>query len=624
MLFTDRNSPRWLVFFLDLLICTFSLILAYFLRFNFNLPDIVPQGLQVVIPVYIGVRGLTFLIGRTYQGIVRYTSLRDFFRILAAVTTGSAVLLVINLVSLFYFSGSFLIPMSVILIDLIAAAYLMTSLRLVVKFIYQQFARRLKSHREVLIFGSSEPAVLVKRALDLDQDNHYRILGFIENDRRKTGKKLEGIHIYDADDLPKLLKKWRVTDMIIASPSIAPSVKRNIIQQCLNRGVEVKTVPGIKSWLDFELRTQHLKNIRIEDLLEREPIILSNHRLGKVLKDKTILVTGAAGSIGGEIVRQLTRFPVGRILLVDRAETPLHGMEVELERMESMNEYTVALADITDPSRMEEIFSSYRPHFVVHAAAYKHVPMVESNPVEAVKNNILGTRILADLSMQYQAEKFIMISTDKAVNPTNVMGATKRVAELYTQSLNGLSSTSFIATRFGNVLGSNGSVIPRFREQIEKGGPVTVTHPGITRFFMTITEACQLVLEAGCMGNGGDIFVFDMGEQVSIVNLARNMIRLSGYEPDKDIQIRYIGLRPGEKMHEELLYPFENHLPTHHPKIMIAESKRMDPHVVNAYFDRMEQMVRKRDEGELIRLLREMVPTFKSSNPAYQVQESIH
>jgi FlaA1/EpsC-like NDP-sugar epimerase len=404
--------------------------------------------------------------------------------------------------------------------------------------------------------------------------------------------------------------------------NIDPVKKREIADAFLQHNVTIKNIPPIEHWINGELKMKQIKHIKIEDLLQREPIILDDNTVIKEHKDKVILVTGAAGSIGSEIARQLLHYPLSRIILLDQAETPLHELSLRFKNIfpEFESKAIVLIGDVSNFERMDWLFRIYKPDIVYHAAAYKHVPMMEENPGEAVRVNVFGTRILADTAIRYGVRKFVMVSTDKAVNASNVMGATKRVAEIYTQSLNKIQSigTRFTTTRFGNVLGSNGSVIPLFRNQIEEGGPITVTHPEITRFFMTIPEACQLVLEAGTMGNGGEIYIFDMGQPIKIVELARNMIRLSGLQPDIDIKIAFTGLRPGEKLYEELLNISENTLPTHHPRIMIAKVRQFDHEVISDYLNELRDILNTDNNFSIVGCLKKIVPDYKSSNSIYE------
>jgi FlaA1/EpsC-like NDP-sugar epimerase len=435
-------------------------------------------------------------------------------------------------------------------------------------------------------------------------------------------KKLEGIDIYNIRNLESIIKKNSVKNVIIAKANISPQLKNMIVEKCLNLNVKVMSVQNVKSWIKGGIDVKQIKNVRIEDLLERDPINLDFTQIKKQLEDKTILVTGAGGSIGSEIVRQICQFNPFKIILLDQAETPLHNIEIELAAKSLNCKTEIVLGDITNELRMKKLFKSHPIDIVYHAAAYKHVPMMEHHPLEALKNNIYGTKIMADLAIKYKVPKFVMISTDKAVNPTNVMGASKRVAEIYTQSLNDFGITSFITTRFGNVLGSNGSVIPLFKKQIENGGPVTVTDPEVSRFFMTIPEACQLVLEASAMGKGGEIFIFDMGKSVKISDLAINMIKLAGLIPGKDIEIKYVGLRPGEKLYEELLAKEENTIPTYHPKIMIAKVKKYNFEEVSSRINHMVEISTQVDSIEIVSLIKDMVPEYKSHNSIYKALDT--
>jgi FlaA1/EpsC-like NDP-sugar epimerase len=442
---------------------------------------------------------------------------------------------------------------------------------------------------------------------------------FLEDDQRKVGKNIDGIKIFSSLQLEDLLKQYAIDELIIASTKLPSKRKNQIVDFCLDEKITVFTVPPLKNWINGQLSTKQLQNIKIEDLLEREQIKIYNEILFKQLHGKTVLVTGAAGSIGSEIVRQIIQYKPKLLVLNDNAETPLHDLHLELVELGFQN-FRLALGDIRNELIVENFFQKYQPDFVYHAAAYKHVPMMEDSPLEAICTNVMGTRQLADIAVKHSVERFVMISTDKAVNPTNVMGASKRIAEMYVQSLyQHNSNTKFITTRFGNVLGSNGSVIPRFKKQIQAGGPVTVTHPDITRFFMTIPEACQLVLEAGSMGNGGEIFVFDMGESVKIVDLARKMIKLSGLEPDDDIKIEYSGLRPGEKLYEELLNNAENTLPTYHDKILIAQTRTIEFNQLSIQIDALIGPAKRQESvNDVVLAMKQLVPEFVSNNSEFE------
>lgn len=614
----QRNMPRWVIFFIDMGICLFSIALAYLVRFNFSIPAVEIKAFPLVFGLVLGIRAISFYISKTYQGIVKYTSSKDSQRIFVVVTIGSLMYVLINVVMYNFVNGTFPIPFSIIIIDYMATAFLMISLRVMFKALYLELTNPTREKRSVIIFGAGDSGIITKRTLDRDAGTKYRVLGFIDDDTNKQGKKLEGATIYSIEKLDELLRENDVSNLIISIQNLSATKKQRIVDICLNYNTKVLTVPPVTNWINGELSFRQIKKVQIEELLEREPILLDKDNIKNQLSGKVILVSGAAGSIGSEIVRQVIRFAPKKIILLDQAESPLYEMEMELHDKYKQQSYEVVMGDIRNKERMENVFSTFKPQIVFHAAAYKHVPMMENNPTESVFTNVLGTKNLADLSVAHKVEKFVMVSTDKAVNPTNVMGASKRIAEIYAQSLNKNSGTKFITTRFGNVLGSNGSVIPRFRQQIETGGPVTITHPDITRFFMTIPEACQLVLEAGAMGKGGEIFIFDMGESVKIVDLAKKMIKLSGLILDKDISIVFTGLRPGEKLYEELLADQENTLPTHHKQIMIAKVKDVDPAAAFASIDQLIALFGKQDNKVLVKKMKELVPEFKSNNSVYE------
>ncbi len=614
----QRSMPRWIIFFIDMAICLFSLLLAYLVRFNFSIPKVEIEAFPIVFGIVLGIRAISFFLSKTYQGIVKYTSSKDAQRIFGVISIGSILFILVNTIFYFFVNHTFPIPFSIIIIDYMATAFLMISLRVMFKALYLELTNPNKEKRSVIIFGAGESGIITKRTLDRDAGTKYKVLGFIDDDLKKQGKKLEGTTIYNISRLDNLLEENDVSNLIISIQDISPAKKKQIVDICLQHNTKVLNVPPVSNWINGELSFRQIKKIQIEELLGRETIQLDKENLQQQLADKVILVTGAAGSIGSEIVRQVARFNPKKIILLDQAESPLYEMEMELFDKYKKQSYEIVMGDIRNKERMENVFSTFHPQIVFHAAAYKHVPMMENNPSESIFTNVSGTKNLADLSDQYKVEKFVMVSTDKAVNPTNVMGASKRIAEIYTQSLGKKSDTKFITTRFGNVLGSNGSVIPRFRQQIENGGPITITHPDITRFFMTIPEACQLVLEAGAMGNGGEIFIFDMGESVKIVDLAKKMIKLSGLILDKDISITYTGLRPGEKLYEELLADHENTIPTHHNQIMIAKVKEYDFESIAASIAQLIELFSKQNNQSIVKKMKELVPEFKSNNSIYE------
>ncbi|HET6226856.1 MAG TPA: SDR family NAD(P)-dependent oxidoreductase, partial [Bacteroidia bacterium] len=501
----QRSMPRWVIFFIDIGICISSLVLAYLVRFNFSVPAGELHGIPRVAGLILGVRAISFFLSKTYQGIVKFTGSEDARRIFLVITLGSLSYVLINTVTFHFINHTFPIPFSIIIIDCIATTFFMISLRVMFKALYLELTTKGREKRNVVIFGAGDSGIITKRALEQDMLTKYNVVAFVDDDVNKQRKKLEGTSIVGINQLDELLVNKDISTLIISVQNISPQRRQQVVDICLNHDITVLSVPPVTNWINGELSIKQIKTLQIEELLERDPIQLHKENIKQEVAGKVILVTGAAGSIGSEIVRQVIRFSPEKIVLLDQAESPLHEMEMELYDKYKQQKYRIVIGDIRNKDRMDNVFRTFRPDIVFHAAAYKHVPMMENNPSESILTNVYGTKVLADLSVHYKVEKFVMVSTDKAVNPTNVMGASKRVAEIYIQSLNKKSTTKFITTRFGNVLGSSGSVIPRFRQQLENGGPITITHPDITRYFMTIPEACQLVLEAGAMGKGGEI-----------------------------------------------------------------------------------------------------------------------
>ncbi|MFY9163145.1 polysaccharide biosynthesis protein [Aquirufa antheringensis] len=572
----------------------------------------------------LGLRLLAFLYFQSYAGIIRHTSIEDAILILKAVFAGSfgAVMVSAVIRNTLGFEHVFNLSASILIIDFFICLFWMVILRFFVKSFYESFVNQFKPTIGVLIYGAGYTGMLTKNVFQTDRSTNYKILGFIDDNESKIGKTIEGIKVYS---LPEVLDKFVGSndgmEVIMAINNMSAKSKRKISDIFLDRGVVVKALPPVDKWVEGEFAMNQIHNVKIEDLLGREVIQMNNKRIGEEISGKVILVTGAAGSIGSEIVRQLIAYFPAKLVLVDQAESALYDLEYELAGKVPTNvQLIVNVADVSDTRRVSKIFKNHRPDIIFHAAAYKHVPLMENNPYEAIKTNVIGTRILAELAAEVGVEKFVMVSTDKAVNPTNVMGATKRLAEMYTQSMNQLEGvkTKFIATRFGNVLGSNGSVIPLFKKQIERGGPVTVTHPEITRYFMTIPEACELVLEAATMGQGGEVFVFDMGESVKIIDLAKKMITLSGLRVDKDIEIRYTGLRPGEKLYEELLNNDENTLPTHHPKILIAEVNTPSYAYMEVATNDLNHLLSSGTNNSIVAKIKEIIPEYKSNNSVFE------
>ncbi len=616
--FPKSYTPRWIVFLIDLFICAISISLAFLLRFNFDIPQPYYDGLYFIIPFVLFIRSVTFLIFRTYAGIIRYSGAKDTERIFIVAITGSLIFIIINILNYYLVNKTFIIPFSIIAIDFLTTIFLMSSFRLSTKIIYQELHNPSKEKTGIIIYGADQFGVITKRTIDRDAESKHKVLAFFDINQANLGKTLEGVTIYHPQYLENILEKNDVEKLIIAKENIQSEEKQAVIEQCLQNNIKVLTLPDVNTWINGELSYNQIKEIKIEDLLERPPIILDIQKIKKKLLNKCILVTGAAGSIGSEIVHQLIAFNPQKIILFDQAESPLYDMELDLQEKCNFYNFEIVIGNIADEYRVNKLFEVYKPVIVFHAAAYKHVPMMESNPTEALRTNIIGTKILADISHSFNVEQFVMVSTDKAVNPTNVMGASKRIAEIYIQAFNQVSDTNFITTRFGNVLGSNGSVILRFKKQIDKGGPVTVTHPEVTRYFMTIPEACQLVIEAGAISKGGEIFLFDMGKSVKIIDLAKKMIKFSGLEIGKDIQIKYTGLRPGEKLYEELLNDKENTIPTHHSKIMIAKVSTHDFKKVEQHIQQLILLHKKHNNMEIVREMKKIVPEFKSQNSIYE------
>jgi len=623
--FNRYSVPRWLVFTADLTLVFLAFLVAYLLRFNFSIPgewlDIfIWQGL-IATSVY----ALFSLAFRSYCGLLRHATLTDI-TLVFVVTTCSAIVLV-----LFSLFGNWLqwadilaIPQSIILIHYVTVSIILFAGRIFIKMIFRFATGTSMSKKNVLVYGAGELGFVVKRVILSDPRYGFHVSGFIDDDKSKQGKKINGILVYGTSALSaKFIEKNNIESLIFAIKALDVDKKSSVIRKAVNLGLEVLDTPEVDKWVAGQLRMPQFRRVDLEDLLGREPIKLNINLIKKGLAEKTIMITGAAGSIGSEIARQLTSFHCEKVILVDQAETPLFFLQGELREKFLDIRFSIIPADVTNIARMEQIFDEYRPHIVFHAAAYKHVSLMEENPHEAIRVNVGGTRIVTDLAVKYGVEKFVMISTDKSVNPSSVMGASKRLCEKVVQSRaqEGGHSTQFIITRFGNVIGSNGSVIPIFARQIENGGPVTVTHPEVYRYFMTIPEACQLVLEAGFMGQGGEIFVFDMGQQVKIAALAKAMIKLSGFIPDKDIQIVYTGLRPGEKLYEELLTDAEMTTSTHHEKIKKALVENIDGKEFLERIDWLLKELYSLCSCEVVQVMKDLIPEYHTTNGKFKLKQ---
>lgn len=626
--------PRWIIATFDALVLFYCAIFGYLVRFNFELAIVEEND------AFIG--SLTFMLGgllvmqntRSYEGIVRHTGFRDGANIFKTIFINFLLFLLLNFFSGNFLNDRFLLPTSVLIISSLSSLFVLIFYRLLVKELFQ-YVKNGVLEQEVkngVIFGAGEAGIIAQEAIKRDRDTVFNTIAFLDDDPKKEGKNIDGKRIYfGIEQLEKLVKEQGVTELIIAIRDLSVARKNQITDECLRLNVFVSIIPPVNQWINGGLTAGAIREVKIEDLLSREQIVLENPRIQEDIQGRVVLVSGAAGSIGSELCRQICHYKPKLLILLDIAESALYDIEQEFKEKWTSIPIQIVLGDIRNKKKIKEVFRKFKPQIVFHAAAYKHVPMMENHPEEAIQANVLGTKILADISVLSQVDKFVFVSTDKAVNPTNVMGASKRAAEMYVHALNEYLETNhkkyhtkFITTRFGNVLGSNGSVIPLFKKQIMNGGPISVTHPEITRYFMTIPEACQLVLEAGVMGEGGEIYIFDMGEPVKILDLAKKMIKLSGKLVDEDIKIVFTGLREGEKLFEELLNDFETVKITHHPKIKIAQVLPSAYHKIDGQIEMFTNLINQNSENQLVSHLKAIVPEFISNSSRFEVLDRLN
>ncbi len=625
--YNTKILSRWTVLVVDVIICigvfliTLSTINTLYYNNLNQLNFQVDLGLlQVFISYFIG-----FLVIGSYRGMLRYTSLKDLNRLFFSSFIGFVILSLISITSNQYLSIR-LVPIDIGAIHFLLTIILLCGIRLFTKTVYDTISMQDSGKKNVLIYGAGEFGIQIYRSFQFNKIKHVNVKNFTDEDDRKWDNKIDGHRILNPDTAfskPYILKN-KISTIVIAKNDLTAIRKEELLKIASSTDIELKIAPRINNWFENKLTFNQLKPIQIEDLLNRDEITTDDHLIASIIIGKTILITGAAGSIGQEITRQCLTHGVKKLVLVDQSENGLHDFSIELKFLINNHaEIAIEVASIRDKNRMRQIFQNHKPAIVFHAAAYKHVPIVEKTPCEGIKVNIFGTKIVADSALEFGVERFIMISTDKAVNPTNVMGATKRVAELYTQSLNEFNKTIFISTRFGNVLNSNGSVLPLFKKQIENGGPITVTHKDITRYFMTIPEASGLVLLAATIGKAKQVLVFDMGKPVKIYSMAEELIRLSGFEPHIDIKIELIGLRPGEKLYEELLTSEETTLSKIHEKIMVAKADGISYELMHKYLTKLNSEIKFNDDRIIVSTLKKIVPEFISENSEFKIIDEI-
>lgn len=621
MQFPVKNFPRWSIFIIDIFISTFSLGFAYLIRFDLHADkELILAEWEILsksIVFYFLIKIIVYLALRVHRHVLRHTSMDDVRTLFYCSLISTILFLIAGIIRFQFIDGYFLFPTTVLILEFILSFILMAAFRFAIKLLYVESIKIKGDQKKVLIYGAGISGLVTKRTIEKDTLSQYNIIGFIDDNKKLSGNILEGLKIYHTSKLEELIDSVKIDIVILAIQKPDIENRQRIVDLCFNKNVELHKVPSPKSWINGEFSTKQIKSIKIEDLLGRSAIQVDEKKVKSELANKVVLVTGAAGSIGSGMVQQILKFHPEKVILLDNAESAMYDFVNDLKSSSSNLPIEVVIGDIRHYDRMKHLFETFRPNYILHAAAYKHVPLMEDNPSEAILTNVKGTKNIVDLAIEYGAQKFVMISTDKAVNPTSVMGASKRIAEIYAQNKNALGRTKFITTRFGNVLGSNGSVIPLFKKQIEQGGPITVTDERITRFFMTIPEACKLVLEASTIGDGGDVFVFDMGKSVKIIDLAKKMIKLSGLEEGKDIEIKFTGLRPGEKLYEELLSDTEKTLPTHHPKILKAKVRETGDKELQL-IDELIELFEGQENAKIVAKMKEVVPEYISNNSVYE------
>jgi FlaA1/EpsC-like NDP-sugar epimerase len=625
--------PRWLVLMFDVLLLFMASLITFLFFSGLRLHYIKNELLFISLSLYFCVNVFFFWLYRTYSGIIRHSSYVDALKLFFAQFFSFTILLAINYYFFIFHDRKLFLNTGLVINGFLSFSFLFLY-RVIVKQTYERYfnASNNSNLTRALIFGTNDNAIALANALKTEIPKRFKLVGFIEKSNQNTTKRiLDAPILFMKNSAAWLLKETKANALIIVDKNLSKKERAQIVEDCLESDFKVYTIPLVVDLEGQKEITKSIKAFEIQDLLERKPIVLDNNSISNQLKGKKVMVTGAAGSIGSEIVRQILSFEPKKIIVLDQAESPLHELSLQIRNINSNVSIVNIISDIREKETIEKVFIKYKPEVVYHAAAYKHVPLMEENPAQAIFTNVLGTKNIADLAFEYEVERFVMVSTDKAVNPSNVMGASKRIAEKYVQSLNNkiktntesVKSTKYITTRFGNVLGSNGSVVPLFTKQIQEGGPITITHPDIIRYFMTIPEACQLVLEAGAMGSGGEIFIFDMGAPVRIIDLARKMIRLAGFIPDKDIEIKIIGLRPGEKLYEELLNDFSKNLPTHNEKIMIAQEEIMKYDEINDSVLLLIETSKQKSNNAIVSKMKKIVPEYKSLNSIFQELDRI-